>query len=202
MIKQLWFGFWIRVAYLFNLRWLSCEFMRWWSGENKAPRVPLPRFDTPEEVQTYVMAHFQYRKDQFELKLFKRRWLFMCDWVSHPEVFQGRLMDKTTRDGDCDDIHFWVANVLKDVPNVAEVYLLSSGFRGGAHATTVFKYKGQWKHFDYHIYELADPNHAPDAVTERYTKKGEKKETTFWNFERVWRGVWEPRAIIPRKLPT
>lgn len=201
MVKQLWFGFWIRVAYLFNLRWASCEFMRWWSGEHKAPRVLLPVFNTPEEVQTYVMSHFQYRKDQFELKLFKRRWFFMCDWVSHPEVFQGRLMDKTTKDGDCDDIHFWVARALLDVPGVEEVYLLSSGFKGGAHATTVFLYKDQWKHFDYHIYDLKNPNLAPDAVTDRYTKKGVAKETTFWNFERVTGSSWSPAAIIPRKLP-
>lgn len=202
-VKGLWFGFWIRVAYLFNLRKLSCSFMRWWSGETKAKRMKLPTFRTPEEMANYVSTRFQYRKDEFELKLFKRRWFFMSDWVSDPEVFQARLESREVKDGDCDDIHFWAANVLVEVPGVTDVFLLSSGFNGGAHATTVFKRDGVWKHFDYELYNLKDPNFAPDAVTERYSKKGTKKETTFYAFERVARGgVWEPVAIIPRKLPT
>jgi len=202
MLKRVWFGLWIRVAFLLNLRKLSCGFMRWWSGERNEKRAKLPRFSSPSELQTYVMNRFQYRKDQFELKVFKNRWLFMCDWVTDPEVFQARLEDRITRDGDCDDIHFWAAHALLDVPGVTEVYLLSSGFIGGAHATTVFKHEGQWRHLDYNLYNLKDPNSAPDAVTDRYTKGGKPKETTFWSFERVTHSSWKPAAIVPMKLPS
>jgi hypothetical protein len=59
-----------------------------------------------------------------------------------------------------------------------------------------------WKHLDYRLYSLKDPNFAPDSVAERYTRKGEEVETTFWNFERIRSDSWKPAAIVPRKLPT
>jgi hypothetical protein len=198
---QLWYGLWLRVAYLLNLRKITCAFMRWWKGENKIEKTTIPTFPNPEAMQKYLMSRFEYRKDQILLKIGGIRWLFPTDWVTHQEVFETRLRSKTVPDGDCDDAHFWGAHALLSVPGVEAVYLMSSGFRGGAHATTVFKHNGKWRHLDYRLYSLADPNDAPMEVSKRYTKEGKPVEVTFWNFERVTKDSWHADAVCPVRLP-
>jgi hypothetical protein len=199
-VKCWWFGFWIRIAYWLNLRKLVCYFWRSWFKENQ--RRPLPMFTTPEELQQYMMSRFQYRYDRLEASFMGRRFLFPIDWVSDPEVFQARIEDPAIKDGDCDDIHMWAAAILSRMPGIEKVYLLSSGFQGGGHATVVFFAAGHWRHLDYNLYELLNPNAAMDGVVQRYTKGDRPKEVTFWVFERVrnWPETWKPEAICPARL--
>lgn len=199
-VKIRWFGFWIRIAYWLNLRKLVCYFWRWWFRENQ--HRPLPSFTTPEELQQYLMNRFQYRYDQLEANFVGRHFVFPIDWVSDPEAFQARLEDPTIKDGDCDDAHMWAAAILSQMGGVAEVHLLSSGFRGGGHVTVVFIHFGRWRHLDYRLYEIDNPNDAPMAVAERYTKGDQPREVTFWVYELVrnWPNTWKPTAICPDRL--
>jgi hypothetical protein len=201
-LKIYWFGFWIRVAYLLGLRRLSCWAGRWLAGDNKVKKTELPKFDDLEHVESYFDDLFQYRYDKILIEVKKGATIFLpLDWVSDPRVFQTKLEDAKVKDGDCDDAHFWFAHAIQGMAGVEEVYLLSSGWPGGAHATTVFRFFGQWLHFDYRIYELEDPMDAPAKVAERYTKGGAKSQrVTFWNFERVTPTSWEPAAICPKEI--
>lgn len=189
---------WLRVAYALRLRGPFIRAQRWLAGENNAPKKPLPFLPTPEAVQAYMMSRFQYRPDEF--RLFNSGITIPLDWVSDPEVFQYRLESETLKDGDCDDIHFWAANMLLRVPEVVRVYLLSSGFRTGAHTTVVFQRDSRsWWHLDYHLYQLDDPNDAPLKVAERYTDPSVPIEVVFYLFETV-NPPWRAAAIGPDKL--
>ena len=196
-----WYGFWLRVAFTLGLRKLTCKFMRRWKGEHKEKRTPVMLFESPEAIAAYISHYFQYRHDTIVLLLNKRRYVFPVDWVTDPEVMQTRLENCLVEDGDCDDIHFWAARALCTVPGVSEIYLLSSGFNGGAHATTVFKYFGEWKHIDYRLYDLhGDPMQATIDVALRCTKEGREHTISFWCFEKVTEDSWEPAVLCPDKL--
>lgn len=200
-LKIYWFGFWIRIAYLLGLRRLSCAVGRWLSGENKVKKTELPKFESLEEIESYFSDLFQYREDKVQIQVNKGAAIvFPLDWVSDPRVFQTRLEDSKTRDGDCDDAHFWFANVIQGMQGVEDVYLLSSGWPGGAHATVVFRHFGQWLHFDYKIRDLENPMDAPEAVAARYSGGKGSQKVTFWNFERVTPTSWKPAAICPTEL--
>jgi len=191
--KQWWIVFWLRAAYMFRLRWPFIWLQRWAKGELKAKRKPVMTFETPNQLATYAMARFKYRKDQGRIG----GWVFALDWVTDPQVFQARLEDtnSTERDGDCDDYHFWAATALKKIDGVRRIYLLSTGYKGGGHATVVYEYRGAWYHLDYRIYSISNPNRAPKQVAGKYSNG----EVLFWVFESV-DPPWRPVAIFPDRL--
>jgi len=197
-MKAAWFSFWLRVFYGLRLRGPVTKFFRWLTGESTAPRKGLYHLPTPEAALDYVMDRFRYRAD--EIRLRKCNIAIPVDWVSDPEVFQARLEANEKDHGDCDDIHMWAAVMLSSMREVTKVYLLSSGFQGGAHTTAVFqRMDGSWWHFDYNLYRLQDPNEAPLRVAERYTAQYVPVRVTFYVFETIdppWRAV----AISPTKL--
>lgn len=197
-MKAAWFSFWLRVFYGLRLRGPVTKFFRWVTGEHTAPRKELYHLPTPEAARDYVMDRFQYRQD--ELKLRKFNLVIPVDWVSEPEVFQARLESKEKTDGDCDDIHMWAAVMLSSMKEVTRLYLLSSGFKGGAHTTVVFQRKdGSWWHFDYNIYRLNNPNEAPLRVAERHTLPYVPIRVTFYVFETI-DPLWKAVAISPAVL--
>jgi len=197
-MEKWWYGILLRSAYALRLRYPAIWAQRWWMGENKAPRSPLPMFNTPEAIVEYAQNRFRYRSDQGKLG----GWMYPLDWITHPEVFQHRLENDQDRDGDCDDYHWWAASCLAKIPDVTTIYLLSSGYDGDkGHATCVFEYRGSWKHLDYRIYPLSDPNDAPLEVAKRYTRGGRRVDVPWYVFEsqsNPWRAV----AIGPNgKVP-
>lgn len=197
-MKRAWYSFWLRVAFALRLRWPSIWLQRWIKGELKAPKKPIPDFETPHEAAAYAGERFQYRLDMGRLGGL----VFPLDWITDPEVFQARLEEGTAKDGDCDDYHYWAAVAVSKIEGVDSVYLLSSGYPGGAHTTAVFRYKGNWLHFDYSIYPLHDPNEAPAAVAKRYTKAADgDPEVVFYVFETL-DPPWRAKAIGPDKVPS
>jgi len=185
----------IRVAFALKLRKPWSKFCRWLQQEND--RAPLVKYATPADLER-AMASFQYRKDPLEGQL---------DYTSHPEYVQAMLNDPKRTDEDCDGGHWYVANCLKLIEGVDKVFFLSSQWDGpkgiGGHATAVYRYFGQWFHFDWKIYEIDDPNNAPQKVANRYG--GEGSTVLCW----VWESVgevgndasgWQPLAISPKTL--
>jgi len=188
----------LRLAFWLHLRKPWSKVSRWLRGEKA--RKTLFKYQAPGELEA-ELADFQYRGDPFN-----GRW----DYVSHPEYVEVLIHDPNKPDGDCDDAHWYVANCLKVIPGVTEVYYLSSGFysentkKRGGHATAVYRYEGKWYHFDWEIYPLDDPNEAPKKVAQRYTKDPEG-EATFWVWETVGETgsdthEWRPLAICPNVL--
>jgi len=161
--------------------------MRLLTGELWAKREPVPKFETPAAMESYIRANFAYRADEFVgLK---------SDWITDPEVMQARL-NNPEKDGDCDDIHTWACAALALIPGVTEVLLLEVGFgkkTKGAHAVVVYTYVGGHWVFDYKIMALNEGyNAAPAHVARRY---GDKSGTVRWW---VWKKAppdWTPLAV-------
>jgi hypothetical protein len=190
--RWIWAGvalsFWIRVAYLLRLRGPFVRLQRRLKREHKAPRKPLPKFDSPEHVERYVKKRFKYRLDQTRIG----GKMIPLDWVTDPEVFHARLDEGEQKDGDCDDYHAFVAHALKPISGVSDVYLLSSGYKGGGHTTCVYKFKGNWYLFNYSIKLIDDPNDAPRLVAEWGTKGDNEVAVEFYVFETIdppWRAA-------------
>jgi hypothetical protein len=150
-------------------------------------------FEKPTDLVAYATARFRYRKDQGRIG----GWVFPLDWITDPEVFQARLenLDNPARDGDCDDYHYWAATALSKIHGVDRIHLLSTGYRGGGHATVIYRYYQSWYHLDYRIYSISDPNRAPMQVADRYGD-GSVLFWVFESFDRPWRAV----AIYPERL--
>ncbi|MHA1572984.1 MAG: hypothetical protein ACTSX8_03235 [Alphaproteobacteria bacterium] len=191
--KQRWYRFWLQAAYALHLRWPATLVQRWIKGELNAPKAKLKIFDTPQGVVDYAQSRFHYRADTGRVGGL----VFPLDWVTHPEVFQARLDDKTVADGDCDDYHYWAANVLSLIEGVDRVYLLSSGYPGGAHATVVLRYRGRWMLLDYRLHDIADPNVAPIKVAKIHAHGS--TEVPWYVFESVW-NPWRAAAIGPDRI--
>lgn len=194
--KQHWFRFWLRAAYFLRLRWPAIWLVRWLKGELSAPRKELPPFKTPDEIIRYAAERFQYREDKGRVG----GWVFPLDWVTDPEVFQARLDDRVQRDGDCDDYHFWVAEALSGVDGIDRLYLMTCGYRGGAHTTVVFRDSWKkWRLVDYALTTLEDPNDAPGLVARRYSIDG-TGHVTYYVFETLFFPPWRAEAIGPDKI--
>lgn len=190
--KQRWYWFWLKVAFWLRLRWPVIKLQRWIKGEHKAPRREVMTFETPSKLVGYATARFKYRKDQGRIG----GWVFPLDWVTDPEVFQARLEGEgEPRHGDCDDYHFWAATALAKIRGVSDIYLVSTGYKGGGHATVVYRYFGAWYHLDYRIYSISDPHRAPQQVADRYGD-GSIMFWVFESFDRPWRAA----AIYPERL--
>lgn len=200
-IAQIWYGFWIRLAYALGLRTAVIDVQRWFL-ERDAPRAKLPTFDTPWALEKFLVPRFEWRKDSGRLGGV----VFPLDWISCPEVFWARLLDTDqVGDGDCDDVHYAVAVMLSRMTNVTCVRLLSTGYlkpwfwkfrQQGGHTTCVFRYNGRWWHFNYGITEIDDPNAAPLEVARRHGDIG-------WNLWHVWEYIeprFKPAAICPATL--
>lgn len=180
-MKVKWYSFWIRLAYFLRLRGVFNNLQRWLKGEHDAPRSPLLRFDTPDELRRYVHERFVYRLDQARVGGIA----FPLDWITEAEVFQARLENRSNIDGDCDDYHNWFARCLQTMTGVSKVYLLSLGYVGGGHTVCVYKYGKNWFLCDYKIYPLNDPNNAPMKVAARRTKDKDDPSVSFFVFESI-----------------
>lgn len=196
-------AWWIKTFAPFTLR-LAMPLRKPWSMlvrylQYEVERQPVRAYSTPVELERAMKA-FQYEHDPLDGTI---------DYVSHPEYVEWTLSNPKP-DGDCDDGHWYVANALKKIQGVEEVYFLSSGFYSkaknklGAHATCVYKYGGQWYHYDWRIRSIKDPNDAPKVIATRYTGDPDA-EVTFWVWETVGevgddRSGWNPKAICPDKL--
>lgn len=191
-----WYGFWIRIAYALRLRGFVVRIQRRIKGERKAPREALPQFATPEDLETYIRARFEYRRDQTRVGGF----MLPLDWVTHEEVFHARLLDPELPDGDCDDYAFFVARALLLISGVSDVLLLSSGYKGGGHTTCVYRYKSNWYLFNYKIQLIDDPNNAPQLVSNWGSRRDARPaKTNFYVFEYVDDNrMWRPAAICPK----
>lgn len=160
----------IRLYFWTKLRILVNAVQRLWKKEPWEKKTPLPKFDTPKDVETYVRARFQYRLDQTRIG----KWTIPIDYVTHPEVFQTRLEDEVQVDGDCDDFHFWVAQVLtQNVHGVEWAYPLSVTWKGGGHTTCLYKYKGLVYLFNYDIEGPLEVEDAPRCVLEWHNRQQE-----------------------------
>lgn len=127
-------------------------------------RMQVTHYETPKDLERAMRA-FQYRSDPLDGNM---------DYVSHPEYVEWALHN-SRKDGDCDDGHGYVANALRYIDGVSEVYLLSNGYHSkktgktGAHCTAVYRFKDKWYHYDWGIHEIDRPQDAPLAVAKRYT---------------------------------
>jgi hypothetical protein len=175
----------LRLVFALRIRILWSLLVRWVQGETA--RMPLESYGAPGNIEI-MMKSFQYRHDPVGGAM---------DYVSHPEYVQAMLKDPKLRDGDCDDGHWFVANALLkcagvdvDADGKKMVYYLSNGFssaktdKTSAHCTCVYRMGGKWFHFDWRIYEIDDPNSAPQRVASRYTNDNEGK-VTYWVWETV-----------------
>lgn len=182
------YRFWFWLVYLIPLKRWAIAVQRWLL-ERDAPTAPLPRFDTPEELEAYVKRTFVWRADS-EGRTFK-----FWDWPSRPTVTQARLNDtKRIGDGDCDDIALLIGVLLSTMPSVSDVRLLCVGYSNprAAHVVTVFRRGAHWYLFNgaagIRILEALDS--APAEVV-RQMRKGEPNQRPRWhvfetlNFKRV-----------------
>ena len=142
-----WWGFWIRVFFWTKLRVIVNGGQRLWKREPWADRSDLLRFDTPQELETYVRARFKWRADATRVLGL----LIPIDYVTNPRVVQSRLDQEGGGDGDCDDHHFWTASVLQLIPGVSWAHPLSCVWKGGGHTTCLYEYKGLIYLFNYRI---------------------------------------------------
>lgn len=173
--------YWTRIRQVWNK---LCQ----WKFDGKE-RAPMPIFSEPTDVWQYLRKKFEYRKDPGK---------GMLDYFSDPEIFHWRFLREDIPDGDCDDVARFAAACIQPMDGVQEVYVLHSGFNGGAHATVVFKRHDQWFHFDYGIHPILSPMHAPRKVAARYNKWGCRSyDVTYWNFETF---DMRPVAISPTVL--
>lgn len=127
------------LLYLLPLKRWAVGVQRWLLERNE-PRRSLTHFETPEDLAQFIRLNFEYRKDN-EGRTFK--W---WDWTSHPEVFQWRIDREGRADGDCDDVALWAGWVLRRMPTVRDVLLLSVGYSKpmSAHTVVVFLRGGHW----------------------------------------------------------
>ena len=179
-LTKIFMPWFLRLVFALHLRKPWSLFVRWL--QNEKARADITQYLSPGAIED-AMKFFQYRHDPLGGQV---------DYVSHPEYVQAMLNNRRERDGDCDDGHWYVANALKPINGVEAVYLLSSGFsskkagKTSAHCTCVYKYHGNWYHYDWANYPIADPNDAPKAVAKRYTKDPDAG-VTYW----VWESVGE-----------
>lgn len=174
--------------YRFGWRERANRIQRRLAGEHNAPRAELPGFISPEEIEAYARARFDWRKD--ELKTSGRIGGFMVplDWISDPEVFQHRLAREAVADGDCDDYHWWFAECLDRLPaeaGVRDVMLVSSslGWTGG-HTSCVYRVEDDgWYHVDYEIRRIPDPFAVPNDVAQRYADTEAEEVVQWWVME-------------------
>jgi hypothetical protein len=123
--------------------------------EWRMPRMELPLFESPWEIQEYATARFEWRPD--EMKVGKHK--MPLDWITNPKIVQYKLDSGLVGDGDCDDIHNWWAACLrklmgfwsKTVKRPQAVFTLSVVWKGGGHTTCVFNMWGVTYLVDYRI---------------------------------------------------
>lgn len=185
---QYWFyAIVLRLFYWTRIRQAWNKFCQSRFDEKK--RACLPSLKEPSDVWNYLRGRFEYRKDPAR---------GMLDYFSEPEVFHWRFLNEDIPDGDCDDVARFAAACIQKMDGVQELYILHSGFNGGAHATVVFKRFDCWFHFDYGVHPINNPMDAPRKVAARYAKKSCRNyEVTYWNFETF---DMRPVAINPTAL--
>lgn len=172
----------IRLAYLLRLR-RPANHLQQWLRERSAPRSPLPRFLTPEQMMRYVTPKFAWRADSGFLT---------PDWSSEPEVFQARLEAPGGTDGDCDDLAAWCAELLVRMPDVARVMRMSCWTWRHGHTVATFERAGQIVVIDYELVEVDSYEEALEVVRFRHQWT---KPLAGWVFEDV---DLRPIAIYPR----
>lgn len=127
--------------------------------------MSLPELTRPTQIIEHVEQHgFQYRADATRIG---GRFIPL-DWITHPEVFEARLRTDQTRDGDCDDWHFYALTLLDRMTLVERAFLLSIMWHdddgAAGHTTCVFQSGEQWFLMDYQIIPLDDPRDAVELV--------------------------------------
>lgn len=137
---------WLRLQHVANAlqRTLKGE---WWK-----PKMDLPVFKTPQEIQEYMEQRYEWRPDQLIVGG-KRIGL---DYISNPRLVQAKLDMGTIGDGDCDDIHGWYAACLRKIPHSGMrptgVYTMSVVWKGGGHTVAVYTNGTLCYLVDYDIY--------------------------------------------------
>ena len=145
-----WYGFWFRIFYILNLRVISIKLQRWLM-ERKAPRAPLPKFDSVDDILQYLKVRdYTWRRDGFRfLGIF-----IPLDWPTHPEVFQASLLDHNTEEEDCDGFHLYVATLASEFAE--DVALCSTLYPGGGHTACAVKENGEWTFINYYTKTKVD----------------------------------------------
>jgi hypothetical protein len=172
--------FWIRLFFFTRLRLIVNAVQRTFAMEWRKPRADLPTFETPAELEAYVRERFKWGEDGVRIG-----GLFIpLDYVKNPRVTQALLEKAGGLDGDCDDVHFWVATVLETVPGVAWAHPLSCVWKGGGHVTCVYSYKGFEYLFNYGIQGPIELDDAPALVlkwkNQKLTRAGEPQLPKLW----------------------
>lgn len=106
------------------------------SGENGQPQKALPAFTTLADITDYARDRFVYRIDS--IGLFGHA--LKLDWITDPLVFQAKLNEAITPDGDCDDYHAWVCACALRVPHVKRASLLTAIYATGGHAVSLIEF--------------------------------------------------------------
>lgn len=153
MILRLWYGFWIWLLFALRLRKPFNDLQRRLAGEHKAPRKPLAEVSHPGELREHLKG-FDWRRDTFNVGKFR----VFADFVSHPQVFEARLADPDTEDGDCDDFGHYAATQLLKMEHVSQAYAVSVGYPGGGHIACVYEFRDVWYLMNYfEITRMDDP---------------------------------------------
>lgn len=146
-----WYAFWLWLAYATGFRWRWNALLRR-VLDGGAYREPLATLKHPPAL-AHHLRRWAWRRDGGRIG-----GLFIpIDYVSHPEVTEGRISSHLHADGDCDDAHHYAAVQLSQMPRVDVAVCVSIGYPGGGHMACVYRYLGEWWLLDYgRITLLAD----------------------------------------------
>lgn len=103
-----------------------------------APRRPVPKFGSPEQVAAYLMSHVKYTGDQ---------WGGAGDNYVNPERFQYSMEtgDWSRIQTDCDDYATWAYVALKQIPGVTpRIFTLVDAGVKFSHVICVYSEKNQY----------------------------------------------------------
>jgi len=146
-LYSIWIKVWFRLFFLLDLRRNAVRASRA-VHENDSEKMPLENYQLPGEVEKVILK-CRYKRDPF-----KGKW----DYINSPEWMQYRIntfdydsYPKGPFLGDCDDYGFMFGKLVCELEGVAEVYLISTMYRGGAHATCIYRMEDDtsFQHFNY-----------------------------------------------------
>lgn len=168
---------WLTRAFHF-LRWPAIKLQRLINGESGALRSTLPHFLSISAAIDYAKPKFAYRRDKTRLGPISLH----TDWISDPEVFQARLDDSLTLDGDCDDYHAWIAACALKINGVERASLLTVIYEDGGHTVALIRMKdGDTFMVNYNLMMIVSSEaQAAKDVAKRY-----KRRLKYW-FAEDW----------------
>ena len=161
------------------------KIMRFLSKEFLIKKARLIEFEDPWEMEKYLRERFTYRFDT--IKIFKS--VVGTDWVTHPKVVMRRIREMSPAVGDCDDIHYLVAELIERMTSPSaptDAFTVSVKYSKGGHTFCIFLWKGRWYKYDYKI-SLIDvrENVILDVVKDIMSTYGKGKKFQYYAVQRT-----------------